>query len=122
MSTAKEFYALEIYEDSKYAPPHVWCRTDLFPSKEKAKEALLDVNTRTAFTCLYDSQFMEESPNLFEGNYDDIDDYANAYFDGVEEVVYAVNSLFAWIRGERESWNGALGLEFGFSRFTAHVD
>ena len=117
-----DLYALEVWEESKHAPSRVLCRTDLYTSREKAKEALLDVNTRTVFTFLYDVQFADDPPFSFEGDLDDIDDYANAYFDGAEDVVDAVDSLFAWIKGERKEWVEKYWLEFGFQRFTAHID
>jgi hypothetical protein len=117
-----ELYALEIVEMSKHAPSRVLCRTDLYTSEEKAKEALLNVNTRTVFAFLYDLHFADDPPLSFEGDYDDIDDYANAYFDGVEEVVDAVNSLFAWIKGEQKEFVEEYWLEFGMHRFVAHLD
>ena len=117
-----DLYALEICEMHKHTPPRVVSRSDLYTSEEKAKEAVLDVNTRTIFVVLYDLQFSDESPFSFDGDYNDIDDYANAYFDGVEEIVDAVNTLFAWLKGEREELSEASWLEFGIWRFVAHLD
>ena len=73
----KELYALEIWEASKYGASRVLCRTDFFESREEAKEALLDVNTRTVFMFLYDVQFADDPLLSFEGEYYDADDYAN---------------------------------------------
>ena len=117
-----DLYALEIYEMHKHSPSRMLCRTDLYTSGEKAKEALLDIETRTVFTFLYDVQFADDPPFSFDGEYDDIDDYANAYFAGTEEIVDAINSLFAWIKGEREDWVEEYWLDFGIQRYVAHLD
>ena len=117
----KELHALEVWEASKHAPPRTLCRTALYESREQAKEALLDVNTHTVFGFLYDVQFADDPPLSLEGVYDQPEDYAKAYFDGVQEVVDAVNSLFAWIKGEREEWIEQYWLEFGITAFRAYL-
>jgi len=120
--STSEFYAITLVEQSKYAPSRELSRTDLYTSVEKAKEALLDLGTRTAFVFLYDVQFCDDQPFSFEDDYDDIDEYVKAYYDGVEDVVKAVDSLLAWVRNDREEWTDdmPLWLELCEQRYVVH--
>jgi hypothetical protein len=98
----KEYFGLEIYEMSKHAPPRIWYRSDLYPTREKAEEAFLDLETREAFAALDCIQSAEDPPFQFDGEHTDIDDYFNAYLMGVQEIVEVIDNLLAWVRGERE--------------------
>ena len=116
-----ELFAFEVYECFKHAPSRTICRTDLYLTEELAKAALLDVETRTAFAFLYDMRLCDDFPFSFSGEYDIIDDYAEAYFDGVEEIVMAVQDLFDWVNGDKEDWVDGYLFEFGTRSFAAHL-
>jgi hypothetical protein len=118
----KEYHALEIYEMSKHAPPRTWYRSDLYITREKAKKAFLDLGTYEAFAALDCIQGAEDPPFQFDGEYEDIDDYAKAYEDGVPEIVEIIDNLLAWIKEEKEEWVKTHWIEFGIQNFNVHEE
>jgi len=116
----KEYHALEIYEMSKHAPPRTWYRSDLYPTRKKAKKAFLDLETYEAFTALYCIQGAEDPPFQFDGKYEDIDDYAKAYEDGVPEIVQIIDDLLAWVKKKKEEWVEKYWIEWGIQNFHVH--
>jgi hypothetical protein len=118
----KEYHALEIYEMSKHAPPRTWYRSDLYPTREMAKKAFLDLKTYEALTALYCIQGAENPPFHFDGEYEDIDDYAKAYEDGVPEIVEIIDNLLAWVKEEKEEWVEKHWIEFGIQNFNVHEE
>ena len=118
----KEYHALEIYEMSKHAPPRVWYRSDLYPTREMATKAFLDLETYEAFAALDCIQGAEDPPFSFDGEYGDIDDYAKAYEDGVPEIVEIIDNLLAWVKEEKEEWVEEYWIEFGIQNFNVHEE
>jgi hypothetical protein len=118
----KEYFALEIYEMSKHAPPRIWYRSDLYPTREKAKKAFLDLETYEAFAALDCIQGAEDPPFPFDGEYENVDDYAKAYEDGVPEVVEIINNLLAWVNEEKGEWIESHWVEHGIQNFNVHED
>jgi hypothetical protein len=49
-----------------------------------------------------------------------MDDYANAYENGVPEIVKIVNRLLDWVKGREEEWVESHWVEYGIQNFHVH--
>ena len=124
----RELFALEIWETAGHKPNQVLYRSDLYLTREIATAAFLDLETGEAFTALYTVQNNENPPFTFAADSVEgvapylIDDYWQAYKTGNHEVVEAINSLLAWVKGEQKDWHKVVQFEFGIQSFVAHWD
>jgi len=122
-----DLYALQIWEVCEHSHARILYTSDLYETREKTKMAILDLETREAFTAIWEIQQAENPLFQFEASDSSkspflIDDYAKAYFDGDPEIVHAVDSMCKWIGGEKTEWLTDCTLEFGYQNFTAHIE
>ena len=121
----REYFAVEICEVTDRLPERIWYRSDLYPTKEKALEIFLNVDTYEVFAALHtmhEGTGFADKPFDFEDVYPLISDYAVAYYDKVQEVVNAVHCLLAWAKGEKWwQWAEEHVLQFGIQPQSVHI-
>ena len=123
--------AIEIWDPDKYCPRCIY-RSDLYTSQDKAIAAFCNPDTYEVFTALYDLwRETECGLFIFEGDYDEIDDFALGYENGDAQIVQQVNLLREWISGKKPTFPDTdgqmityeqVGIDYCVTSFTLHDD
>ena len=130
----KTVYALEIWDENKYATRCLY-RSDLYLSKKKVRKAFRDTKSCEVFAALYSLRYHTENatfrfePREEDCEFDTVDDIAMGYDTLHPEIRQQVDLLREWVNGTNPTWTAPdgtllsyrhLDLDWNIQQFTLH--